>query len=484
MSTIDRSGNIHKGAGAPGAGRFDGRVNVAPTGTLVENGSIEMQIGRLTAHLSGNHGYYSEETARSIAEHQIIEATESGCDPAFAADVIIRFSLDAREHLSPSDLWAAGYRTPADIADVMEAVEKMSRGRALREGLTVGRLAELRELGIRNATVAVVLHRVEDDTLAEWVSAVQGDAEFSKWLGPDPQNLLALIDSGVEPALARRWADVGVSSAKLGAVGRSALPNAESVADFARSSGLNGDLALDYVRSGVPVDPELARAFGPSISPADAATLVSNGVSAKAARSLRSASSTLTPVDIAELAKGGVTTAADFRVWRSVCEPKPGGLYGTGSDMNPLSTGNMIRDIVAVRARTSAPASAVIEYVRRGAKDPRAWEALYGAGITDLQPWLAPIRDGRRVNIDGDPQAAIEGLAAWVSAGGSPERLRAAQRAGIPITQAHEHVNDDDRTMWAVGEVHRTAAVGRAVAAGSREDQSAAWEWTQDTFAM
>lgn len=35
MTTIDRSGNIHRGAGAPGAGRFDGRVNVAPTSGLL-----------------------------------------------------------------------------------------------------------------------------------------------------------------------------------------------------------------------------------------------------------------------------------------------------------------------------------------------------------------------------------------------------------------------------------------------------------------
>lgn len=34
MSTIDTSGNIHKGAGAPGGGQFAGKVNTAPAATL------------------------------------------------------------------------------------------------------------------------------------------------------------------------------------------------------------------------------------------------------------------------------------------------------------------------------------------------------------------------------------------------------------------------------------------------------------------
>lgn len=36
MTTVDSSGNIHRGAGAPGAGEFTGRIPASPAGTLVE----------------------------------------------------------------------------------------------------------------------------------------------------------------------------------------------------------------------------------------------------------------------------------------------------------------------------------------------------------------------------------------------------------------------------------------------------------------
>lgn len=57
MSTIDSSGNIHKGAGAPGAGRFDGRVNTPPTDGLAPNipGSISTLLRRRTELIAAGY---------------------------------------------------------------------------------------------------------------------------------------------------------------------------------------------------------------------------------------------------------------------------------------------------------------------------------------------------------------------------------------------------------------------------------------------
>lgn len=75
---------------------------------------------------------------------------------------------------------------------------------------------------------------------------------------------------------------------------------------------------------------------------------------------------------------------------------------------------------------------------------------VYSAGITDLQPWLGAqhARTQATMPMGRREEFAMTAISAFANAGGTPEQQRRIQRAGVPLADAHEHVNTDRVGLW------------------------------------
>lgn len=107
MSTVDSSGNIHRGAGAPGGGQFAGKVNTAPGALLTDEVGLTTQtpidIDEQLAELYYEamvHGAKEQQLRSEITRYERYIQRESRF-PGLVADyqrAIDRYTVEADEH--------------------------------------------------------------------------------------------------------------------------------------------------------------------------------------------------------------------------------------------------------------------------------------------------------------------------------------------------------------------------------------------------
>lgn len=477
-------------------GTFTDKPQSAPELTL--NGTdpleelVQIYIGR---------GYYSDSLSRDLAERYLADSREAGFDDQFLIDYERAMDLAGDRAYAPSmiELRDSGY-TPADLAALFTHDDRKWVNNAhtfLTEGLTVEKIESLRAAGVPKRVDALrAFAQHDDDVASSWITTMKADYDLQRFVA-NYENIGALVKAGVSPEAASEFHDSGITPLTLAKhYGQISAAEARS---YATTSGLKPELVGEYISHNIEhqrdpsrlVSDTTAKAYGPKFRPADVAQLASHGTDPKAARSLRGKNSSLTVEEVERLIKGGVTTASTYGSWRALTNPDFRSQVGSGRsvDTNPFSTKvpDQVKRIIAAQKSGATPAEAETYYAA-GFKSPTEWKTLQKAGITDATEWTRALNGTARANRAvfhgaADHHAvAAEGLAAWAKAGGTPEGLATAQRAGIPITEAHKHINDPD--LWESGTAYRAAVLeAEARARASWGDGSGKpWEWDASTY--
>ena len=425
-----------------------------------------------------SRGGYSIEAATATAEHHLSAPVD--VPPAVIADYFeYRQKLtDTARHALPADqelhahLWT--------VPEILEMRSLVATGWAseyafaslLKSGVKPDRVRELLALSVpNNPTSLAAMSELNNIAVSEWMQSARGDAKMSQWLGQGGWPLIPeLHHAGINPETAALYAELGVTPRQV--IDHSAILDRHVVADFKTASGFPGDRAAKFIIHNTtaenPVTAEDAKPFGPSIDAPDVAHYVTHGVDAKAARSLLAADRSMYATEATTLFKAGVITGKEFKAWRELTARVAGSAVGTGrsSDVNTFSIreANPIARIVVAKS-SGVPVGAAATFVRSGVREPTDWKILTAAGVTDTGPWVKAISgEGNRANQIAAPGrgalgVAVDGIAGFAAAGGTPAELRRTLRAGIPIDQAATHVGSPD--LWAAGAESRAAVMAK-----------------------
>lgn len=447
-------------------------------------------------------GYYADSAARSQALSDLGEAEANGIDPEFYLDYIsFKHNLqgDERYHIPPAETLLEAGLTVTDLVALREldgGKLKDSTRQLIGHGITATRAAELMALGVpANAQALIAMNDASDDLVRWWTSALRDDRELQSWVRDWPT--IGLFVNRFSPDRTAEFACAGIDP-RSAAEGDGRFSPAEARA-FALDSKLKPEQVGAYMLHNLAeqstpanlVDAAVAKAFGPKFKPAETAELVKSGVDAKIARSLRGVDHLFNIGLIKKYAAAGIVTGAEFKVWRDLTSSDMRMTVGSGrvSDHNEYTRANddAVKRILAAKKSGVTPEAAA-SYVRVAATDPAQWKPMFKAGILDAKPWAKALAGTGRANILVPREPGTVGIttamAAWAKAGGTAEGLAAAGRAGIPVAEAHAHVNSD---LWAAGAPYRArvlAAETEAFDAGRYWGQTPAapWEWTEATY--
>ena len=479
-------------------GTFTDKEQSAPETVL---GSSDSAFDRIVA-VYQTRGYYADQAARQLATRYLGEAAAAGIDGDFLADYIELVDgqrSDAWTSPSAAALHAAG-QSPADLRAVLEHTDGKFASHAaalLAAGVTADRIDELTAAGVPpRADALIAFSTTEMADVRAWVDAVRDSEDLRKWVAAWPI-IAELHTAGITPAVAAEYTDSGLDAHYL-ALSGGQITAAES-RDFTAKAGLDPLHVSRYLLHNADhvtlperqVSAADAKKFGPNFEPDDAATLIVNGVAPRAARSLRGASRYLPVAHITELADAGVVTGAEYKAFRDLTGGVAGSSVGSGrsSNLNSFnaSVKSEIKRIVAAKKSGATPTAAAT-YVKNRLHNPEQWKVLHDAGVVDLVAFLAPSAGTSRANsfaferADDREKVAADAIAAFATAGGTGERLAVIQRAGIPVTHAHEHVHTED--LWPAGAVHRAALLEADTARSKRwgSGEAEPWEWDESTY--
>lgn len=340
------------------------------------------------------------------------------------------------------------------------------------------------EPGVAHAYVGCNLFEVQD-----WIRAASADQDFSHYLNrylshagvgkyvregvplehvrlchelsQDPNN-------AVEPGLALRGLTRPDGTVEKG-------PDAiRELVDYAKAAGRSTDEAFEGIRLGVPAKD--VKAFGPKVEPKEIPAFQDAGVPAKVARSLRARDRQISPEFSARLTDAGIVSGAAYKEWGTVGTVVEGG-------MGRPRTSRTDWEAVLPVAKAGVPVELARDLRARGVPVSSIAE-VHAAGITDLQPWLGALhaRTQTTMPMDRREEIAMTAISAFAKAGGAPEQLRRIQRAGIPLADAHEHVDTDRVGLWLAGGENRNAALAEEAhrAAMWGRDRSTGQTWDVD----
>ncbi|WP_251151283.1 hypothetical protein [Cellulosimicrobium sp. Marseille-Q4280] len=386
------------------------------------------------------------------------------------------------------DAYASGM--PAHWPDQMaDRGEKWREGCVPRwnAGVTAEELARLQffgmdgEPGIAAAYAGRDLLKVRD-----WIRAASDDKGFGQYLGrylshagvgqyvgegvplqdvrlcydlsEDPNN-------AVEPGLARRGLTRPDGTVEKG-------PDAiRELVDYAKAAGRSTDEAYEGIRLGISAKD--VKAYGPKIEPAEIPAFADAGVPAKVARSLRARNRQLSPELAARLHDAGIVSGATYKEWERLATVREGGLG------RPTTT-RTDWDTVLPIAKAGVPHEVAQEMRGHGVPLESVAE-MHGAGVTDIAAWSGTLhkRTQATMRMERRTQAAMTAISTFAKAGGTVEQLRRAQRAGIPLVAAHEHVSSTPQELWAAGAENRAAALAEEARQASMwgRDRSSGHGW-------
>lgn len=456
---------------------------------------------RIRAYWATRDGYASA-VQEHYADKAIAEAGELGMNAEFMADY-----LEAVEHLGArrnglpgaGELHDSGF-TAQDMVDMVEL--NISRhGTNAAYHLLIGdrvdavRVTHLIDLGLpADPSVISAFSDATDEEVRSWMNARLANRGLANWA--DDWNTGALRRAGVSAELAVAFSTSGVDSFAVAQNPHTFSPGEARA--FSLESGLNPANVGAYMShniefAGEPrklVSAATAKAYGPNFEPREVADLADQNINAKAARSLRGVDKSMAVSTIARFTSAGIVSGAEYRGWRSLTAV-PGEATDSWPDLDKfvVDRERSVQRILAAKSTGASVATASAHYAS-GFKLPEQWAALASVGIVDTEPWKAQwVGCGRSTsfvfsNARDRATVVAEGLAAWAAAGGTPERLGAAQRAGISIDIAHQFVDSDD--LWADGAESRKATVRwqRHVASGrSWMPVPGPWEYTKATYA-
>ncbi|KQO98848.1 hypothetical protein [Leifsonia sp. Leaf264] len=431
-------------------------------------------------------GAFTETGARHHAQRDIQRSLHSSVDARFYAEYAEATvpTFGWQPHGVPSaEFLDENSLTVNDLMAVATRDNQRYRGHLqplLEKGITSDRIDRLMELGFSGAPDPIVaLGDLDDDDAATWMAAINDNPKLRLW-ARDWSLLRTLHDTGITPDDAAAYANTGVEPWVV--AGHPDAFNPHDFDEFAAESKLKPDLVSKYIDHNLRyarkpewmVSAGSAKLYGANFAPADVAALVAAGVEGQHAKSLRTAEKSLSIAELTALTAAGVTSAPQFRAWRDLLGSAPSGSRNADRIVNAVTLG-----------RTTPTQAAA--YRNSGFTEPAQWGALADAKLTDLSPWTMALADGRRSNQhhgSGLRTAAANGVAAFVTAGGTPGRLRLVQRAGIPIDVAHLHIDTPD--LWAAGEPYRarTSENEQQIIAAGYEvspiiDQ---WAWTEENY--
>jgi hypothetical protein len=389
------------------------------------------------------------------------------------------------------DAYASGM--PADWPDQMA-----DRGETWREGcvprwnagVTADELARLQFFGMDGSPYVAASYAGRDLVeVGKWIRAASDDKGFSNYLNrylshagvgryvgegvpladvrlcydlaQDPNN-------SIEPGLALRGLTRPDGTVEKG-------PDAiRELVDYAQAACRSTDEAFEGIRLGISAKD--VKAFGPKVEPKEIPAFQEAGVPAKVARALRARDRQISPEFAARLTDAGITSGAAYKEWGTVGTVVEGG-------MGRPRTSRTDWDAVLPVAKAGAPVELARDLRARGVPVSSIAE-VHAAGITDLQPWLGALhaRTQTTMPMDRREEIAVSAISAFAKVGGTPEQLRRIQRAGIPLADAHEHVDTDRAGLWLAGGENRNAALAeesRRAAMWGR-DRSTGQTWDVD----
>ena len=480
------------------SGKYIDKVQGAPGVSL---GADDTLARLIELHTRPGYGpLVVEDQARAA----LASAEAAGMDTDFLIEYLEKVGVDSsHRHDVPTalELHLNG-RTPAELAALIELEDGKYRPHSMKllaAGATVERIAELRELGVpANPQALVALADLNDQIVTSWIGVARENEAFRTWVTHWP-TVRQLHDGEITPDRAVTFANAGIDAATVAAIGTRFTPREARA--YAEESGLAPEEVGAYFRHHIEhvddaskyVPAAVAKAYGSAISPADTAAFNSRGIRPKPARSLRAANRALTTGDVEALVNANVQSGAEYRAWRKLVAPDNRASLGSGrsADHNPFSreVASEISRIVLAKSSGTTPEEAT-SYTRLGFKNPKHWAELRSAGITDGVEWGTALRGTGRANaltMSGTAtrdDLAAASFVAFAKAGGTPQLLAQMQRAGIPLTEAHEHVQADD--VWAAGAKFREQTIAHELAQGSRWGgrtvEPKPWEWTAETY--
>lgn len=350
----------------------------------------------------------------------------------------------------PAD-WAAIMYEERGEAWVLNCVQRYANG------LTAAELERLDEAGLAGTPrKAAAFVGCDTDEVHRWLDAAKADDAFNRYVaryldlsgigqyvreGTPLDDVKLCYELGAEPGLARRGLE-----RPDGAVEKGPAAIRELV-EYAKACGQSTDEAHEGIRLGVPA--AKVKAFGPNVRVSEIAAFEEQGVPAKVARSLRGRDRSISPAEASQLHGAGISTGADYKGWMSVAAT----MRNVDDTDGPSGFSGAIE-----LARAGVPLTTA-QQMRSKGMPLSSIKELHAAGINDIEPWAQALHGQTQVTATWSNRvsAGMHYVAEFAKAGGTPRQLQRAQRAGVPLADAAQHVSSTPRQLWAAGAANRKA---------------------------
>ncbi|GEL47180.1 hypothetical protein CHO01_22960 [Cellulomonas hominis] len=450
----------------------------APAAAPVPVPTTSESIDKLAALLEDTYAH--PEVARDQAARMVEDAVRVAgrdVDPDWVAAVIVvhragrlvTSDLGTWTLTSPEtgqvlrDAYAAGM--PVNWTEQMAQRGEGWTDRCVKryaDGLTGDELARLDAAGLaKSPAMAYAFRGCDADTARAWLDAAKADPDFNSYLarylqldgvGNDIRAGVPLADVrlchelGVEPGLAYNGLQRPDGTVEKG-------PDAiRELAEYAKACGQSTDEAYRGIRLGI--DAAKVKAFGLKIDPGEISGFELNGVPAKVARSLRGRVGDIHPAEAGRAYAAGITTGADYKAWLKIGEQTTGGHMGHRRETTTDAAGAL------ALAKAGVPLAAA-QRLRDQRVPLESIAALHEAGVHDIKPWSAALHPRTQTTMPHERRVeeAMSQIARFARVGGTPEQLRRIQRAGIPLSNAAEHVDSTPEQLWAHGAGYRNGVI-------------------------
>lgn len=331
------------------------------------------------------------------------------------------------------------------------------------KGLTADELARLDAAGLAlRPEVAAAYVGCDTPTIHQWLNAATRDPQFGKYVnhylgyqgigqyvraGVPLDDVRLCHELGAEPGLAMHGLTRPDGTVEKG-------PDAiRELVAYSKAAGQSTDEAREGIAAGLPAS--ALKEYGPRVAACEISYLQTAGVPGKVARSLRARDRAMSATFIGWMHRAGISTGADYKTWEAVVEERvPRGMsrgYDTVHDW----------DTAATLSAAGVPASTALA-LRRQRVPLRAVADFHSAGISDAAPWTKaahPRAQGVLSNGSEQELAAYRAIASFAAAGGTPEQMQRAQRAGVPLADLPAHVASTREQLWAAGASNRDAVM-------------------------